>query len=267
MFRWGCGTVANSKNQPAQTACEVSAEADPAAARPGGVEPIPRPLRRAPRPAANFLLALSLYNMHLAAWEPIGLDLRGYWVQNEESLVQRAKRGEAEAFEHLYEANFDRIYRYLVLKVGSRADAEDITQQVFLRALESIGSFRWRGTPFSSWLFRIAHNQVIDHYRKKNRERTLPLDEARSVSSSSNDPAALAEQRLRIEQLAVACEQLTDAQREVVSLRFAGGLSVAETAKAMGKSEGAVKVMQHDALRKLRRILSPVGEEASGRAV
>lgn len=186
-------------------------------------------------------------------------------MQQEESLVQRAKQGEPEAFEQLYEAYFDKIYRYVVLKVGNRADAEDLTQQVFLKALESIGSFRWRGAPFSSWLFRIAHNQVVDYFRKKSREKTLPLDEARTVSVS--DSAALAERKLKVEQLAAACERLTEAQRDVISLRFAGGLSVAETARAMGKSEGAARVLQHEALVRLRRILSPGNQEDNGRRV
>ena len=183
-------------------------------------------------------------------------------MQQEERLVQRAKQGEPQAFEQLYEAYFDKIYRYVVLKVGNRADAEDLTQQVFLKALESIGSFRWRGVPFSSWLFRIAHNQVVDYFRKKSREKALPLDEARTVSVS--DPAALAELRLKVEQLAAACEQLSEAQREVISLRFAGGLSVAETAKAMGRGDGAARVLQHEALVRLRRILSPGNEESNG---
>lgn len=182
-------------------------------------------------------------------------------MQQEESLVRRAQQGEPEAFAQLYEVHFDRIYRYIVLKVRNQADAEDLTQQVFLKALESIGSYRWRGMPFSSWLFRIAHNQVVDHFRKRRKEKTLPLDETRAQSTV--DPTLLAEQRLRMEQLAVACEQLSEAQQEVISLRFAGGLSVAETAKAMGKSEGAAKVLQHEALVRLRRILSSSNEEAN----
>ena len=183
-------------------------------------------------------------------------------MQEQQDLVRLAKQGAPEAFEQLYESHFDKIYRYIVLKVGNRADAEDITQQVFLNALESIGSYRWRGVPISSWLFRIAHNQVVDHFRRRSREQTLPLDESRSRSSF--DPVALAERNLKVEQLAAACTQLSEAQREVISLRFAGGLSVAETAQSMGKSEGAVKVMQHDALVKLRRILSPGSGEADG---
>lgn len=180
---------------------------------------------------------------------------------HEESLVQRAKQGEPEAFEQLYEAHFDRIYRYLLLKVRNRADAEDMTQQVFLKALESVRSFHWRGVSFSAWLFRIAHNQAVDHFRTKGKQKTLPLDEARSVSMTDIDPVALAEQELRIEELATACQRLSEAQQEVISLRFAGGLSVAETAKTMGKSEGAVKVLQHEAIVKLRRILSASGGE------
>jgi len=199
--------------------------------------------------------------MHLTAQNLVRPDQRGYRVQHEERLVRRAKQGEPEAFEQLYEANFDRIYRYLLLKVRNRADAEDMTQQVFLKALESIGSFRWRGVPFSAWLFRIARNQAVDYFRKKGKQMTLPLDEARSVTTADFDPVALAEQKLRIEQLAMACQSLSEAQREVISLRFAGGLSVAETAKAMGKSEGAVKVSQHDAIVKLRLILSSSGGE------
>lgn len=183
-------------------------------------------------------------------------------MQQEESLVRRAQQGEPEAFAELYEVHFDKIYRYIVLKVRNQADAEDLTQQVFLKALESIGSYRWRGMPFSSWLFRIAHNQAVDHFRKRKKGKTLPLDEARVVSTA--DPTLLAEQRLRVEQLAVAYEQLTEAQREVISLRFAGGLSTAEVAKVMSKSEGAVKVLQHNALVRLRRILSSSNEEVNG---
>lgn len=181
-------------------------------------------------------------------------------MQREEDLVRRAQRRDPEAFGALYEEHFDRIYRYAVLRVRNEADAEDITQQVFLRALEGIGSYRWRGTPFASWLFRIAHNLVVDYWKKKARERTAAvapeeIDEA--VPAPQADPAALAELKFDMRQLSLACEKLSDGQREVISLRFAGGLSVAEAAKVMGKSEGAVKVLQHAALVKLRRVLLP----------
>ena len=187
-------------------------------------------------------------------------------MQREEDLVRRAQRREPEAFGQLYEEHFDRIYRYVMLRVRDQADAEDITQQVFLKALENIGSYRWRGMPFASWLFRIAHNLVVDHWKKKSRQKVEAVapEEVDQMAESSNDPATLAELKFDMKQLSVACEQLSDGQREIVSLRFAGGLSVAEAAKVMGKSEGAVKVLQHAALVKLRRILCPSVEEVHG---
>jgi RNA polymerase sigma-70 factor (ECF subfamily) len=192
--------------------------------------------------------------------------IAGLEVHREEDLVRRAQRREPEAFGQLYEEHFDRIYRYVMLRVRTQADAEDITQQVFLKALENIGSYRWRGMPFASWLFRIAHNLVVDYWKKKSREKVAAVapEEIDEMAASPNDPAALAELSFDMKRLAAACQQLTDGQREIVSLRFAGGLSVAEAAKVMGKSEGAVKVLQHAALVKLRRILCPTGEEANG---
>jgi len=187
-------------------------------------------------------------------------------VHREEDLVRRAQRREPEAFGQLYEEHFDRIYRYVILRVRNQADAEDITQQVFLKALENIGSYRWRGMPFASWLFRIAHNLVVDHWKKKNRQKVEAVapEEIDEMAASPDDPATLAELKFDVKQLATACEQLSDGQREIISLRFAGGLSVAESAKVMGKSEGAVKVLQHAALVRLRRILCPSVEEAHG---
>lgn len=189
----------------------------------------------------------------------------GLQVNREEDLIRRAQRREPEAFAQLYEENFDRIYRYVLLRVRNQADAEDITQQVFLKAIENIGSYRWRGMPFASWLFRIAHNLVVDHWKKISREKTdamAPEDIDEMAVGSSSDPATMAELKFDIRQLSMACEQLSDGQREIISLRFAGGLSVAESAKVMGKSEGAVKVLQHAALVKLRRIMCPAGGEA-----
>jgi RNA polymerase sigma-70 factor (ECF subfamily) len=180
-------------------------------------------------------------------------------VQDEQELVQRAQRGDKEAFARLYEEHFDRIYRYLILRVGKKVEAEDMTQQVFVKAYQSIHSFKWKGAPFSAWLFRIAHNLVIDHARKAKKRLTVPLEES-SVSSDSN-PQLETERRLEIERLVSATRRLTDAQREVISLRFAGGLSIAEVAKAISKSQGAVKALQHSAIVSLRKILS-AGEDS-----
>jgi len=175
-------------------------------------------------------------------------------VQDEPSLVRRAQQRDREAFAQLYETHFDKIYRYVVLRIGNKTEAEDVTQQVFLNALQSIPSFKWKGIPFSAWLFRIAHNLVVDYLRKEKKRATTPLDE--SLVSRTTDPQLVAEHRLDIEQLISATKQLTEAQREVISLRFAGELSIAEVAKVMGKSQGAVKALQHSAIVALRKTLS-----------
>ena len=183
----------------------------------------------------------------------------GCQVQDEESLVRRAKEGDQQAFAQLYEGNFDKIYRYVALRVGDRIEAEDMTQQVFINALRSIASFKWQGTPFTAWLYRIAHNQVVDHLRKRKKQAAGPLDE--SLLRSDSDPQLLAERSLDIEQLSAATRRLTEAQREVISLRFTSGLPIAEVAKIMGKNQGAVKALQHSAILALRRILSVSGDE------
>ena len=175
-------------------------------------------------------------------------------MQDEESLVRRAQQHDQEAFAQLYEEYFDKIYRYVALKIGDRMEAEDITQQVFLNAIKAISSFRWRGIPFSAWLFRIAHNQVVDYLRRKTKRPTMPLDE--SLVASDYDPQLIAGRKLDIERLYSAAGKLTPAQQEVISLRFAGELPIAQVAQIMGKSEGAVKALQHSAIVALRKTLS-----------
>ena len=173
-------------------------------------------------------------------------------MQDEKNLVERAQHHDQEAFAQLYEEHFDKIYRYVILKIGNETEAEDMTQQVFLNALQSISSFKWKGVPFSAWLFRIAHNQVVDYFRSKKRT-AVPLDE--SLASSGSNTQLIVEQKLNIEQLLLATKQLTEAQREVISLRFAGELSIAQVAKTMSKSQGAVKALQHSAIVALRKIM------------
>lgn len=180
-------------------------------------------------------------------------------MQEEESLVQQAKQGDQQAFARLYEEHFDRIYRYVIVRIGDRLEAEDMTQQVFINALESISSFRWRNVPFAAWLFRIAHNQVVDHLRKKGKRAVVPLDE--SLAKVDADPQLIAERNMEIEHLVLATKCLTEAQCEVISLRFTGGLSVREVADIMGRSQGAVKALQHSAIVALRQSLSVSSHE------
>ncbi len=174
-------------------------------------------------------------------------------MQDEESLVRRAKQRDQKAFAQLYEENFNKVYRYVTLRIGDKTEAEDMTQQVFVNALRSISSFKWQGKPFAAWLFRIAHNQVVDYLRKKKKRGAVPLDE--SLVSGGGDPQLVVERNLDIEQLLLATQRLTEAQREVISLRFAGELSIVEVAEAMSKSQGAVKALQHSAIVALRKAL------------
>ncbi|MFH1647089.1 MAG: sigma-70 family RNA polymerase sigma factor [Chloroflexota bacterium] len=175
-------------------------------------------------------------------------------MRDEESLIRRAQQRDQMALTQLYEENFDRIYRYIVLKIGDRTEAEDMTQQVFLQALKAISSYRFKGMPFSSWLYRIAHNQVVDYLRKKSRRPTVPIEE--SMAAGNSDPQRETERKMEIEQLSAAARRLTAAQQEVISLRFGGELPVAEVARVMGKSEGAVKALQHSAIVALRKVMT-----------
>ena len=171
-------------------------------------------------------------------------------------LVKQAQEGGDAAFSELYEIYYDSIYRYVSFRTGSQADAEDITAEVFVRMIESIHRFKWKGHPFSSWLFRIAHNQVVDYYRKKGRRQTVPLDDAYPLpDTAAFDADARMDLELTMGDVRKAMENLTDLQREAITLRFAAGLSIAETAQAMGRKNNAVKALQHAGLRNLRKTL------------
>jgi len=173
-------------------------------------------------------------------------------VQEERDLVKCAQQHDGEAFGQLYDKYFNKIYRYVAFKVGNKAEAEDMAQQVFLSALQNISSFKWRNIPFSAWLFRIAHNKVVDHLRKKSRRATVPLEGIQVVSAS--DPQQKTELRLDIEWLKSATGELTAAQQEVITLRFAGDLPIAQVAEIMDKSPGAIKALQHSAIVALRKV-------------
>lgn len=171
----------------------------------------------------------------------------------EEQLIQRAINGDQDAFTQIYDLHFDKIYRYIYVKVRSQAEAEDLTQDVFIKAYEGIHSYKWRNLPFTAWLFKIAHNRVIDYVRKASKEKKASLDEAGAIAS--DDPAYITEQNFEIYQLKIALQQLPEAQREVAALRFISELSIAEVAKTLGKSEGTIKALQFNAIASLRKLL------------
>jgi RNA polymerase sigma-70 factor (ECF subfamily) len=176
-------------------------------------------------------------------------------VQDEQSLVRRAQQQDKEAFAELYEAYFDKIYRYIVLKTGDRTEAEDMTQQVFLKALKSLPAYKYKDVPFSAWLYRIAHNQMVDHFRRSGRQQSCELTDEITPDDPEGNPEHQTELKINIEGLVKATRQLTRAQQEVIALRFSSDLPVAEVARLMGRSEGAVKALQHSAVLALRKIM------------
>jgi RNA polymerase sigma-70 factor (ECF subfamily) len=167
-------------------------------------------------------------------------------------LVERAQRGDRLALEELYLLHFDRIYSYLHMSVGTRHDAEDLTTQTFLKMLEAIGRFQWRSVPFSAWLFRIAHNLAMDHFRANRRwhpEEEVP--EAAQGEESSAEEQALAS--LGQTSMLTLIERLSPEQRQVLTLKFVFRFSNGEAASILGKTEGAVKSLQHRALASLQK--------------
>ena len=173
-----------------------------------------------------------------------------------DSVVRRAQAGDRAAFGELYEIYYDRIYRYVSFKCGSRTEAEDLTGDVFLKMLESVHKYEFRGYPFTSWLYRIAHNVVVDNFRRKGRRPTTPLENALHAASGAEiEMEKWAQINWTMGEVAEAMDDLTDLQREVITLRFAAGLSIAETASAMDRKVNAVKALQHAGIRKLRRAL------------
>jgi len=175
-------------------------------------------------------------------------------ASGERLMVDAARAGNEAALSELYTLYFPRVYRYILARTGSTYDAEDLTEEVFMRVLEAIERFQWRDVPFSAWLFRIAHNAVISQRRKDSaRGRTAPLLDVLAIDSRG--PDELVENRLALNEIMRAAEQLPEAQRRVITLRFSAALSVAETALAMGKGEGNVKVIQHKAITKLREMM------------
>jgi len=180
---------------------------------------------------------------------------------NVRRFVERAQRGDRAALEQLYLIHFDRIYSYLHLTVGNRHDAEDLTTQTFLRMLESIGRFRFQAAPFSAWLFRIAHNLSMDHFRANRRwqpEEDVP--EPRDSEERSAEDEAF--QSIGRQSMLDLIESLSHEQQQVLTLKFVFNFSNGEAATILDKTEGAVKSLQHRALGSLQRQLASSADES-----
>ena len=173
---------------------------------------------------------------------------------DEQAVVTAAQRGDQSALSDLYEHYFPRVYRYVASRLGNTEDAEDVTEEIFLRLIDNLGTFTFRGLPFGAWVFRIARNELVSHVRRqKVRSATAPLTEF--IPDSAPDHVLEIETQFTIAIVRQAAEKLPEAQRQVIALRFGAGLSVAETAKALKKTENNVKVLQHKAIARLQTLV------------
>lgn len=173
----------------------------------------------------------------------------------EEQLLNEAIRYNEAALGELYDRYEAKIYSYIYRRTGDQVLSEDLTAQVFLKMLEAIRKSNAWHSSFSGWLYRIAHNLVVDHFRRRDRQKQIPIDDAPILVATEHNPVKTSELNLNAEYLRGAIQRLTDEQAEVVSLRFLEGYSINEVAKLMDKTEGAVKALQYRAVATLRQFL------------
>lgn len=184
---------------------------------------------------------------------------------NERALISKAIKGNAKAFGVLYERHMNAIYRYIYFRVGDAEQAEDMTEDVFLKAWEALPKYRTREHPFTSWLYRIAHNLVVDYYRRNKTVEEM-LDSNLIVKEYPDPlPEEVVVERQNYKELVNAIKQLDDDEQEVIILRFVEGLSHKQVAQIIGKSEGASRVIQHRALAELTFKLNNGGGSHGGR--
>jgi RNA polymerase sigma-70 factor, ECF subfamily len=168
----------------------------------------------------------------------------------DERVLVEAAQADPSKFDALYEQNFDRVYFFIVSRVRERATAEDLTSEVFHKALANLPTYEWRGTPFAAWLYRIASNAIADHYKRSNREQQL--DELENPLPNPSLSSAQTEFIERHVHFFGLVNQLPDVQRRVVCERFIEERSIKEIAQRLSKTEGAVKQLQFRALQTLR---------------
>jgi RNA polymerase sigma-70 factor (ECF subfamily) len=172
-------------------------------------------------------------------------------TEPEERLLIEAAQKDPSRFAELYEQNFHRVYAYIALRVRDRAEIQDLTAHVFHQALANLGKFKWKGSPFAAWLYRIAANAIVDQAKRKQHESSEQPEPA--AESSTVVDLEEVERRAR---LFSAVDKLPDDQRLVISLRFADEKSIREIAETLGRSEGAVKQLQFRGLENLRNRLN-----------
>jgi len=177
--------------------------------------------------------------------------------QEEALFVARVKKGDEAAISQMYRQYAPGIYGYINSRVGDSAAADDLTSEVFLRALEGLAQFEYRGIPISAWLYRIAHDRIADHFRRQARRPTIPLDD--DLLSTQDGIDQEVDARLQVEQVGKAIERLTAEQHQVILLRFVAGFKLKEVAYVMDRSTDAIKMLQLRALTRLRQLVAQTG--------
>jgi RNA polymerase sigma-70 factor (ECF subfamily) len=174
-------------------------------------------------------------------------------MRDETSLLERVRRYDQAALSEIYDRYSRKIHSYIYRRLGDVQLAEDLTAEVFLRMLEAVQSAKFARTSLSAWLYRIAHNLVVDHFRSQSQREVEAWDER--LRAAVDDPTIVVEAKLAQQGLRAALSHLTQEQQQVIVLRFGEGLSAPQVAEVLGKSEGAVRALQHRALGTLRRIM------------
>ena len=183
-------------------------------------------------------------------------------MTDEEKLVLAAKELDPAAWTHMYDGYYRTIYAYVYRRVGNSSLAEDLTASVFIRALEGIGKYKYRGTPLIAWFLTITHNMVVDPFRRNGRAPEVPLN--LKLVSRDPSPDQIAEANLQKERLHKALGRLTEDQRQVVTLRFIDGLNISEVSHLLDRPEGTIKALQHRAIGSLRRIMTEEVRDEQG---
>lgn len=175
-------------------------------------------------------------------------------LEDEQKIVKKAKDGEVEAFGLLYDHYLSKIYRFVLLKVSHREEAEDLTHQTFLKAWENINQYNFKGYSFGAWLYRIARNIIVDYYRAGRSETSIESVSEIAVEGISMGDAV--DKKIEWESLVKFIGRLKEMEQEVVIMRFVEDLPLKETAEAVNKSEGAVKLIQHRAMNNLKKMIN-----------
>ena len=179
-------------------------------------------------------------------------------AEDDLKLVKQAQTGDPEAVGALFDKHYRTMFRYFYARVRQRQQAEDLAGELFTRMVHHLPSFEPTGVPFRAWLFRIAYNLTMDHFRVLNGKPLEPLEKAQTVAQPEQSPVRQVERQMTSDMLLETLESLVPEQRQVIILRFLVGLSLQETADVMERTLSAVKAMQHRGLKTMRATLAQV---------